>query len=131
MNHRNINSSLVETYQVADRSANPSTPSVVPEIKRNRSKRQTTEGVLGLQAGLYKSVGSPLGLTVRNVSYNGKNGLENKKSSLLTGNVITDHSPQDTRNSHEEGNLLWKIKKGRWSKRNCVSDIDINTIKCA
>ena len=99
---RNMNGSLVGTYQVADHFWNASTP---------RSKRQTTEGVLGQQAELYKSVGSPLGFIIRNVSYNEKNGLERKKSSLVTGNVITGQPPQDIRNSHEEGNLLWNLKR--------------------
>jgi len=62
--------------------------------------------VLGQQAELYKPVGRPLGFITRNVSC-----IEKNKSSLVKGNVITDRSPQITRNSHEEGNLLWKMKR--------------------
>jgi hypothetical protein len=74
----------------------------MPEINRDRSKRQTTDRVLGQKAEVYKSAGSPLGFVIRNFSYSDKNGLDEKISSLVTRNVITDHSPQDTRNSHEE-----------------------------
>ena len=109
----NTNSSLVKTYQGADHSMNHSTPSLMPEIKRDRSKRQTTDGVLRQHAEVYKSAGSPLGFIIRNVSYSDKNGIEEQISSFVTRNAITDHLPQDTRNSHEEGNLLWNIKKGR------------------
>ena len=87
---RNINRSLVKTYQGADHSGNRSTPRLMPEIKRKKSKRQTTEVVLGQQAEIHKFVGSPLGFIIRNVSYNDKNRLEKKISSLVTGNAITD-----------------------------------------
>jgi hypothetical protein len=108
----NTNSSLVKTYQGADHSENHKTPSLIPEIKGDRSKRQSTDGVLGQKAEVYKFAGSPLGFIIRNFSYSDKNGLEEKISSLVTRNVITDHSPQDTRNSHEEGNYYGELRKG-------------------
>jgi hypothetical protein len=78
----NINSSLVKTDQGADHSVNSRTPSLMPEINKNRSKRQTTEGILGQQAEVHRSAGRPLGFFIRNVSYSDKNGLEENKSSL-------------------------------------------------
>jgi len=102
----NINSSLVKIYQGAGRFVNRSTRSLMPEINRNRPKRQTTDWVLGQEAEVHKSAGSPLGFIIRSVSYSDKNGLEEKISLPVTGNVITDLLSQDTRNAHEEGNLL-------------------------
>jgi molybdopterin-binding protein len=100
-----IDRSLVKTNQGADRSVNHSTPSLMPEINRNKSKRQTTDGILGQEAEVHESAGSPLGFMIRNFSYSDQKRLEGKISSLVTGNVIAAHSPQNTRNSHEVGNL--------------------------
>ena len=101
----NINSSLVKTYQGADSTVNPSTPSLTLETDTNRSRRQTTEVVVGQQAEVHKSDGSPLGFIIRSVIYD-KNWLQKKMSSLVTENVITDLSTKDTRNSQEEGNFV-------------------------
>ena len=43
---------------------------------------QTSEGVLGQQAEIYKVAGRPLGFVVRNVSYSDKDGLEEKNLHL-------------------------------------------------
>jgi hypothetical protein len=108
----NINGSLEKTYRRADSTVNPITLNVTSEINKDRSRRRSTEVVLGERDEVHKSDGSQSGFIIRNVIYN-KNGLENEISSIVTGNVtISDLSPKDTRNSQDEGNLLWKIKKG-------------------
>jgi hypothetical protein len=99
-----INSSLMKTHHEADRSLNSGTFSQMPETKRDKSKRQVTERLLGKHGAVPKSLGNPLGFVIRNVIYNAKNGL----ASLVTGNatVISDSPPEDTRNSQKKGRLL-------------------------
>jgi hypothetical protein len=63
-----INSSLVKTHHEIDDSLKSSTLIQVPEINRNRSTRKITEGLLGKQVEIHKSVGSPLGFLIRNVT---------------------------------------------------------------